>query len=464
MNVIAPRALRSLTLTAIAAGCLAASGLAHSANHALIMTINYAGTDAALPGIDADGEMGVKIAAGMGVPQSNIRWVRNSALGLAGMTAAIQDLSSNRIAEGDKVFIYYSGHGTQTRARGTGAKCTEGMVSADLQTYSDDRLEAALNTLANKASQVVMLNDSCFSGGQATKTLDRGTGDGSVPKVYYPEKTGSASDADYECNQPVNKTGLSRTLGIIPLKRSTRMLYVAASADNEVSWAGRNGSTATVAWASCLSSGAADRDGNGIIDGDELRQCAQSKIDSAGGKSQTITVVGEGKLPVSFTAASGGGNTSVGNAAQALETLRKAADPTIPVDFSITKTRLKIDQDLLDFSVRTAQAGYLYLLHVGTDGKFYQLFPNSKESNNYLNPGSHRFPRPSWGIQAQGPAGTGYFMAYLSTTPRNFAKDMEQDGAFASASPTRSAVGKLAVVALDGRFGASPVATIEEFK
>ena len=460
----AAAALRRMASAALAASLLGHAGLAQAANHALIMTIDYAGSRAALPvrGIELDGKLANQMALGMGVPQSNIRWLRNGALGLDGMAAAIHELQSNRIREGDKVFIYYSGHGTQTEDDSGNSKCTEGMVAADLRTFTDTKLEAALAALAAKASQVVMLNDSCFSGGQATKSLDRGVGDGAVAKVYYNDKSGAASDAGYVCNKPVNKSGLSRSLAVVDRQASTRMLYVAASADNEVSWATPQGSTATVAWAQCLGNRAADRDGNGIIDGEELRRCSQDLIDKARGKKQTISLKGETGLPLSFTASGGSDNTPVAHPNLALESLHRAADPTIAVEIKVANPRLKINRDLLDFSVRTDRSGFLYLLHIGTDGKFYQLFPNAKDANNFLPAGTHKFPRATWGIQAQGPAGTGYFMAYQSPKPRNFAKDMGSDGGFATAEATSAAVNKLAVVGLDGRFGASRVVTIDE--
>ena len=470
MNTIPTPSLRRLAGAAIALCSLGIAAQARAENHALIMTIDYIGTRAQLPptGIEADGRMATQMAQGMGVPAANIRWLRNGSLGLEGMTVAIEDMTRNRIGEGDKVFVYYSGHGTQTENAGGRSKCTEGMVAADLRPYTDERLEAALDALSAKASQVVMLNDSCFSGGQATKSLDHGLGDGAVAKVFYSEKSGAASDADYACNQPVNKSGLSRTLGVVGARASTRMLYVAASADNEVSWALPSGSTATVAWSRCLANREADRDGNGIIDGEELRTCAQALIDAAGGKRQTITLRGEAGLPLSFLAGAGASASAssapVSNPAQALETLRLAADPTIRVEVSIKNARLKIDRDLLDFSVRTERPGYLYLLHIGTDGKFYQLFPNARDSNNFLNAGSHSFPRPAWGIQAQGPEGSGYVMAYLSSAPRNFTKGMATEGGFATAASTAATVHKLGVVALDGRYGASRVATIEEVR
>jgi len=462
MKTIAPITLRALALAAVSAAFMGINSQAQAANHALIMTINYSGTRVALPGIDKDGELAVKIAQGMGVPRQNIKWLRNRELSMGGMSAAIEDLTQNRIADGDKVFMYYSGHGYQTV--GSGSKCSESLVTADLKFYQDERLRQSLDTLAAKASQVVMFNDSCFSGGAATKDLMPGTED-AVPKLFVDEKSASAADPGYACGQAINKDFGARTLGVVALQRPVQMLYVAASSDNEVSRASRTGSWATQAWASCLSGRGADRDGNGIVDGNELRQCAQSFIDRRFPSPQTITLVGNASLPVSFVDSAGAAPTPVSNPSGTLESLRAAADPGIKLELSLARSRLTIGRDLLDFSVSSQRDGYLYLLHVASDGKFYVLFPNKLDTNNYLKAGStQRFPRPAWGIQAQGPAGTSYVMAYLSETPKAFTKDLAVEGPFATGNANSDTTRTLGVVALTGRFGASAVAAIQEVK
>ncbi|MES3022149.1 MAG: DUF4384 domain-containing protein [Pseudomonadota bacterium] len=464
MKTQTPRAPRRLPAALALVGALGMAGSAQAENHALIMTIDYAGTNSALVGIDLDAKMAHQIALGLGVPAANIRDLRNGALKLAGMTGAIEEFTNNRVKEGDKVFLYYSGHGMQINNTGGGTKCTEAMVSADLRPYSDAKLEGALDALAVKASQVVMMNDSCFSGGQSSSKSADLNDNGAIAKFYDAAKAGSASDAGYVCSDAVNKSPLTRTLGVIKSRPASRILYIAASADNEVSWAQPGGSTGTIAWTRCLSGGAgADRDANGMIDGDELRVCAQALLDK-NNKRQTMTLRGATGLPLSFTASSSGGGSAVTNPSQSLETLRQAADVSIPVELSISNPRLKINSGVpLDFSVRTDRAGYVYLLHVDTAGKFYQLFPHAGDKDNYLAAGTHRFPRGSSGIGAMGPAGKGYLMAYVSTQPRNFGKDMATEGGYATAASTDGNVQKLAIIALGGRYGASRVATIEEF-
>lgn len=461
-------ALRRLALAAIAACTLGLADLAQADNHALIMTIDYKGVlppgGGELPGIDQDGLLAKRIALGMGISDDHIVWMRNDQLRMDGMLGALRDLLA-RVKEGDKVLIYYSGHGFQGAGKGA-SKCSQALVAHDLAFYYDDQVRKLLDTLASKASQVVMLNDSCFSGGAvAAESKGIRSLGGDVAKYYPDAKASPANSSDYQCGQAVNKEISERTLGVFKRSQPARMLYIAASADNEVSYASPNGSYATLAWSQCLSSNAADRDGNGLIDGDELRQCSQDIISRTSRQRQTITLTGTSALPLSFVASNGGsGGATVANPGRTLESFRASADPTIRVGLSVAKSSLKIDQDLLDFSVNTDRDGYLTLLHVGTDGKFYVLFPNALDKNNYLKGGTHRFPRAAWGIKAQGPVGKSYIMAYLSDAPRDFSKELDTEGPFISGEPTEATVRKLAVVALTNRFGASPVVSINEVR
>ena len=461
MKKTAPTTLRSLTLATLATCAMAMTGQAKAANHALIMTIDYQGTSNFLPGIGKDGDMAVKIAQSMGIPSPNITRLGNNELTLSGMSRAIQDLIS-RIQVDDKVFLYYSGHGYQMGVNGSGSKCSEAIVTSDTQFFHDVQLSESLEALAAKASQVVMFNDSCFSGGAATKDFSR-SADDAVPKVY--EAKSSDAITGYVCGHAVNKE--FRNLGVVALKHPPQTLYVAAAASNEVSFASTKGSWATQAWYACLSGGSADRDGNGIVDGNELRDCSQSILNAAG-RQQTISLLGSTSpsLPVSFIGSgSGGAPTPVAHLNRTLESLHAAADPSMSVDLSITNNRLTINKDNLDFSVTTQQSGYLYLLHVASDGKYYVLFPNKLDQNNNVQSGTQRFPRARWAIQAQGPMpGTSYIMAYLSGSPRDFTKNMEVEGPFATGDANTNTTKTLGIVALSGRYGASTVAAIQEVK
>lgn len=450
------------------AAALALATSAHAENHALILWIgHYANPSADLPGIDLDAQSARKIAAAMGVPSTNTVELKNAELTLKGMGDAVAALT-NRIKPGDKVFIYYSGHGAQQSKVGdTTRKCSEGLVAHDVQLYFDRDLEAGLKKLGAKASQVVMMNDSCFSGGASIKDL-------TLKAKAYPGVVGTGrgkdgAPASAECGEAVNKGVLLKNLEVVQ-REGAHLLYIAAAADNEVSYASAQGSLATQAWLACLQDPASDTDRSGSVSGEELRACAQARVNGNKlGVRQTITLNGTAALPLSFTAAPPTGQAAAVVPERALQDIRAGADKAWPVRLLPAKATLRIGQDMLDFEVETEREGYLYLFQIGSDGKTINLlFPNQIDADNKLGAGRHRFPRESWALKAAGPAGTDHLMALLSSEPRNFPGITKQAGVFRSLPATRSATKSLIVVATgagtgkQGRYGASEVITVTE--
>ena len=176
---LSPIALRRTATAASLVAGLAASGLAHAENHGLILWIgDYGSQRLNLPGIDLDAQNARKIATAMGVPSQNIKEVANAQLTRSNVASELSGLAA-RIKSGDKVFVYYSGHGHQGKGVG-GARCTESLVTRGPELLPDFEMQDALAKLGAKASQVVMMNDSCFSGGAATKSLDSRSLDGAV--------------------------------------------------------------------------------------------------------------------------------------------------------------------------------------------------------------------------------------------------------------------------------------------
>lgn len=465
---------------AVLAGCAACGAVgARAENHALIMTIGaYADPRANLPGIDLDAKAARRIALAMGVPAPNITELKDQQLALAGLSKAVGALTA-RIRQDDKVFIYYSGHGAQRNNTGEGRRCSEGLVAQDVKLYLDRELEQALAALQARASQVVMFNDSCFSGGAAVKGLDPSQ---LVPKALPPivPMAAGAAAPPTECGVAVNKSVFTKSFQVVPRAQGPRLLYLAASRDNEVSYASPEGSLATQAWAACLSDPKADKDRSGSLSGEELRACAQARIDAnTMGVRQHVSLTGSGDLPVTLTdlappppvAASAASAPAIAalSPAAALKDLRAAADPSIQVPLKAARSSMRIGQDYLDFSVRMPREGHLYVLQVGSDGKtFNLLFPNKLDADNRLPAGEHKFPRANWRIRSGGPAGANHLMAIWSATPRDFRGQMGGDEVFASAPATRAATKTLMVVATgaasggQGRYGASEVVTVQE--
>lgn len=449
---------------AIALACLAlglsAASLAHAENHALIMWIGDYGSPGRndLPGIDEDARLAKGIAVRLGVPVGNIREVSNAALTHLAIGQELARLNS-RVREGDNVFVYFSGHGQQI-SKIDGSGCTEGLVPRDTgNLFRDEDLSAALKKLSSKAGQVVMLNDSCYSGGAATKSL--GTAEEFRPKVFEPPEENKA--IAYQCGAAVNK-GLSGVFSGSSA-RGENMLYVAASAFNEVAYPSNRGSIATLAWSQCLSDSATDTNRSGSIDGVELATCANGVIQRIGRKPQTVSLVGNRGLPLVFSTQSGSANSI--SVRSAFEDVRGAASPGIKLSLSANAQRLRIGKDFLDFTVTTSEAGYLYLLHAGSDGKTYDLLlPNQIDRENYVQAGTHRFPRASWQMQAGGPAGTSHIMAVLSKTQRKFDGFMQYKGPIADAPVDESMARNIVISSTGsggGKYGASNILSLQEY-
>jgi pyruvate/2-oxoglutarate dehydrogenase complex dihydrolipoamide acyltransferase (E2) component len=499
--------LRRVALAAATVGLFCTAAPSYADNHALIMWIGDYGGRGDLPGIDLDAANARKIAKLMGVPDGNITEISNAALTPRGVSGALAGLQT-RIKEGDKAFIYYSGHGTQgDGVGGTSARCTEAMAVRD-GIFIDSDLEAALTRLGNKASQVVMMNDSCFSGGAATRSLAP-TIEGAVPK-FLPAKANTAVTTAYSCGSAENASRMTRSLGALEKDpRGPQVLYVAASTDAQVSFATARGSLATLVWTACLGASNTDANGSGSINGEELRACSQAILDKANAR-QTIMLQGNTKLPLTFTSQAttavataplppaappapapaqataapaptpapapapapaptpAAPATAAVNAAQALQDLSAAADRSYQVRITTARDSMRIGQDLLDFSVSTNREGYLYILQVGSDGKtFNLLFPNKLDSNNFVPVGVHRFPRAAWRVRSAGPAGNSYMLAIVSPEKKDIGRDMDASSVFSNAPATSAATRTLIIEATgagggSGRYGASDVVSIRE--
>lgn len=215
-------------------------------NHALVMSVgNYADPKASLPGIDLDVNNAKVIARSMGVPDKNMTFLKDEQMTETKLSAAFDALGM-RANRGDNLFIYYTGHGAQLGAGG--GKCSEGMVTYDMQMFADNRIEEALSRLAAKAGQLVFMNDSCFSGGQADGVLTRalGASEQIKPKAFK-LYTKVADTPGYTCGEAINAK-MTREMVPAAKRNGSNMLYIAASQDNEVALATEKGSAATRAW------------------------------------------------------------------------------------------------------------------------------------------------------------------------------------------------------------------------
>ncbi|MBC7610307.1 MAG: DUF4384 domain-containing protein, partial [Polaromonas sp.] len=109
---------------------------------------------------------------------------------------------------------------------------------------------------------------------------------------------------------------------------------------------------------------------------------------------------------------------------QALRQMFEQRDAKRRVQISLNKTQLKIGQDVLEFSLQSDRAGYVYVALAGSDNKsLYMLFPNDLDQNNKIEAGQVlQLPRPNWRVKAGGPVGTDNLLILVSDGPRDLSQ------------------------------------------
>lgn len=531
---------------------LATSSLmAAEGRHALIIGIGQysaaSGSDP-LPGVPVDMQNARKMARAMGIDDAAIVELRDSQATKARIITALEKLRDS-VKEGDRVLIYFSGHGAR---HGTPGKCSEG-----LQTYTEGRYtvndllteeELARYTfpIGQKADKIITFIDACHSGGVLTaKTRALGA-------IALRART---SNASADCSVAVNQRN-TRSFGSVMSRLGAaqeNFVQIAAADYNEVSWDNpQYGGLVTHTMTQCLVGDARDLDRSGAVSLDEIRACAQTKLDdlmrphaAAGMSSSTIQVRGSRNLIVVPVAAQPARPTQVAAAtpsrpgtsasqqrppaanppaaatqivppAQALPPPQIIAPPpqvamppaqteapapqlAVPAPQVVAApeqvaaptpqvlappptqvatpapqavappaqvaavtpppeppaaaeqpqaqllasmatlndifaqrngrhrvnvsmpSKLVINKDSFNFSVRSSVDGYLYAVMLGSDGKsFYLLFPNKLDGDNKVKANvEYKFPRPGWAVKAGGPEGVNNILFVVSQSPRD---------------------------------------------
>jgi hypothetical protein len=315
--------------------------IARASRHALIIGVGNYQADGipSLKGVRHDVDSAVTIAKNMGVAEGNITFLRDQEATADGIRNAIARVARNT-REGDRVFIYYSGHGTRwIDAAYDPNSCTEGLLAADGQALTNREISALLAPIAKKSEKLLVFYDACHSGGVAnqplkTRSLAPGT-------KLTPKFVSGVSPA--LCAQPTNmKTrSLSKELGRVGAVPANTV-FVAASRPDEVSFDDAStGGLATVAWRDCLSGQAQDLDASGAVSVSEVTVCAQKALDERLKDQpdilgQKITIGGNREFiptfqvvsaqPLSSAMAAASGQASSDKAKEAQERERQVAE------------------------------------------------------------------------------------------------------------------------------------------
>ena len=455
-----------MALFLIVVGVNANLAMASEGRHALIIGIgNYSEASATAPlkGVVKDVENARKMALAMGVDSRAIIELRDSAATKPRILKALATLRE-AVKPGDRVLFYWSGHG----ARFPGSKgCIEGLQTytegpfTELDVMSEAEIATHLQPISQVADKVITVMDACFSGG-VIRGMTRSGSAGGVPQAKFNESSGGRCDVGV--NQTSTRSLLSELsrMGI----RQENFVQIASSNFNEVSWDTEGlGGHATHALTQCLLGEARDLNGSGAVSLDEIRACAQTRMNrliephrALGMLASTLQIKGNRNLvvvpampsvptvlpaaplvnsPPSANAAPVVNAAPVSNAAAAAHTATESvptvqdtgprgtlddilsqADPRRTLEVKAPE-RLKIGQDAFEFSVRSSTDGYLYAVLLGSDERsFYLLFPNRLDADNRVR--AHQMvsmPRPNWKIKASGPPGTDRILFVVSPSP-----------------------------------------------
>jgi uncharacterized protein YraI len=419
-----------------------------SNRHALIIGIGRYGEASipALPGAHIDRESATQMAQAMQVPTSNITYLQDEQATADGIRSALAALN-NRVAEGDRVFIHYSGHGTRYMDKAAGG-CVEALLAYEGTTNAtipNKEMATMLSPITNKTDKLFVMYDACHSGGiisNASTVRTRGIFNTNDDGALRP-KFAAISE---ECSKPANmKTRNLLVEAVAQNALPQDIVHIASSRSDEVSFDDQEkGGLATEFMRDCMIRDAKDLDKSGSVSVDEIRQCAQIKInDRMQGdplyKAHNISLTGNTDfVPAWFSqpvaaapqaiavVASTSANVATEVIAaltgeQALKRLFDQRDGKRKVEVTAAKTQLKIGQDTMDFSVKSSKAGYVYVALAGSDNKsFYVLFPNDLDKNNRIEAGQTMLlPRPNWKVRSQGPEGSNQLLVFVSDGPRD---------------------------------------------
>lgn len=481
-----PSALLGLALSFALAAPLAAqtaepAPAGRNTRHALVIGIGeYLDPEVpALRGIAHDMVSARRMAAAMAIPEANIRMLRDHDATADRIRKEIADLDA-RVADGDRVFVYYSGHGTRWYDENIKQDgCTEGLMASDGKVLTNIELGQRLAPLAQRADKMLVFYDACFSGGVAGapfRTRSLRLGEAALTPKF------TRAGAPSQCAQPTNFRTRSLALVMQQEKAAPQnVVHIAASRPDEVSFdSSAQGGFATVGWRDCLLGQAQDLDGSGAITVDEVTRCAQAKVTSAlagqpGILGQQMTVAGNqsfvpawmgaafaepvalaGPLaapvampgavpgavpvatPVALSAPAPLPPVAVAPArpsspAEILAELHQQRDGSRRVVATVRQPRLKIGSDKLEIDVTPSRDGHLYVALAGSDGKsLYLLYPNELAQDNRVRAGQRlSLPGKGWEVVAGGPAGTETLLVMVSDAPRDLDRlGREQAGPF----------------------------------
>ncbi len=130
----------------------------------------------------------------------------------------------------------------------------------------------------------------------------------------------------------------------------------------------------------------------------------------------------------------------------------QAQTPGWGLDVALDRNQLRMDRDKLVFTLRSLQAGYVYVFHHSSDGGLQQLYPNSHAAAPQIGKGSVlKLPQGRLDFNVGGPPGPSQLLVLVSRWPREHAAAApREDGGFLAFATDAAAATRAAAAAKAG--------------
>lgn len=447
-----------------------------ASRHALIIGVGEYSVSGISPlkGVKIDMESAATIAKAMAIPEENMTFLKDKAATAAEIRNVIKELN-NRVKPGDRVFVYYSGHGTRWQSEEKSDQCMEGLLGSDGYAVTNTEVSDLLSPIAKKTDKMVVFYDACHSGGIANQPM-RTRSINFSGTTLTPKFSGSTSPA--ACSKPSNLR--TRSLSAELSKNGVQpdnIVSIAAARPDEVSFDNPNsGGLATVAWRDCLLGKAKDLDGSGTLSVEEITSCAQTSLNQTLSQypdilGQHMTIGGNKAFIPSFLIAANETTapkpliavtdvppgptppptatqtatpqvspeqpkppspnpsvpqpaTSPVKPANLLAQIHAQRDASRTLNVSANPKVMRILQDPLRLSIQSPRAGYVYVALAGSDQKsLYLLYPNNLDANNRIEANQTiELPKSGWRVTAAGPKGMDTILVMVTDSPRDLSQ------------------------------------------
>jgi hypothetical protein len=262
-------------------------GSVHAQNNraALIIGIEHYRNPLTAPsllGVPTDIDSAKQIAKAMGIPDKNVTVIQNQQATKRNLMEAFKKVSEFG-ANGGRVFIYFSGHGSRDYDPKK-KQCYEGLLSYDEELITNEEIASATQKLKDNVDKTIVLFDACHAGGVLKTALQTRSAGLFSAKSLTPKFVAKGSLDDVMACRAATNNFQTRSL----FDQATRLgalqenlVLISSARPDEVAWdeGPGAGGMATQALRDCLLGQAKDTNASGAVSIEEIRECAQAKMD-----------------------------------------------------------------------------------------------------------------------------------------------------------------------------------------